>query len=173
MTEIWRDIKSYEGLYQVSNLGKVKSIERVVTNNKHGGVRVVKETILHPTDNGHGYKIIGLRKDGHRKNFYIHRLVATAFIPNPTQAKYINHIDYNRENNKINNLEWCTQRENINHSRENMRKPKSCCRPSNTGHKYVYFRNGTYRVCTPRNTERRFKTLEQALEFKEVVLNGR
>lgn len=157
----------------MSNLGRVKSLKRVVTNNKHGGIRVIKEKILKPNDNGHGYKIISLRKPKHRKNFYIHRLVATAFIPNPTQARYINHIDYNRENNKIDNLEWCTQKENINHSIKNMQKPKSRCRPSNTGHKYVYFRNGTYRVCIPHNTERYFKALEQALEFKEVVLNGR
>ena len=123
MTEIWRDIKGYEGIYQISNFGRVKSVERIATNNKHGGVRIIKEKILTPNDNGNGYKIVCLRKPKQRKNFYMHRLVATAFIPNPKNLRYVNHKDYNKSNNNVTNLEWCTQKENIQHSIEHMRKP--------------------------------------------------
>lgn len=72
MTEIWKDIKGYEGLYQISNFGRVKSLARYVVNNKNGGKRLMEETLLYPSDNGNGYKIIGLRKSKVRKNHYIH-----------------------------------------------------------------------------------------------------
>lgn len=172
MKEIWKDIKGYEGLYQVSNFGRIKSLERVAKSNKFGGVRTIKEAILHPTDNGNGYKIVGLRKAGRRKNCYIHRLVALAFIPNPNNLKYINHIDYDRENNKVSNLEWCTQKENVNYSRERMSKPRKVAY-SKTGHKYIYLRNGKYRVCIPHKSERRFNSLDKALEYKGAIMNER
>lgn len=173
LMESWKDIQGYEGLYQVSNLGRIKSLERVVANNKNGGVRTVEEKILTPTDNGNGYKLVGLNKNRHRKNHYVHRLVAVAFVSNPTQAEYVNHIDYNRENNKANNLEWCTQKENIQHSIEHLRKPHRTSRQTNTGHKYIYLRNDKYRVCVPNKKERRFNTLEKALDYRGVFFDGR
>lgn len=171
MPEIWKDVKGYEGLYQISNFGKVKSLERSV---KFGhSKRIVEETLLHPTDNGNGYKIVGLRKNGKRKNFYIHRLIAEAFIPNPLNLKYINHIDFNRSNNSVGNLEWCTQKDNVNCSRERMRKPHKSSATTSTGHKYIYLRNGRYRVCVPRYSERCFDTIEKALEYRGDLINGR
>ena len=167
--EIWKDIQGYEGIYQVSNLGRIKSLERIVTNNKHGGVRIVEEKILTPTDNGNGYKIIGLQKPKQRKNFYIHRLVATAFIPNPKNFGYVNHKDYNKSNNNVSNLEWCTQKENVNYSVERMRKPRRVTK-SSTGYKYVYLRKGKYRVCVHHKNEKCFDTLEKALSYRNEFL---
>lgn len=172
MKEVWKDVQGYEGLYQVSNLGRIKSLKRLVRSNKFGAERLLKERILHSTDNGNGYKIIGLRISGKRNNFYIHRLVATAFIENPHNFGYVNHIDHNTYNNTSNNLEWCTQKHNINHSRYRMMKPKKATY-SNTGIKYIYSRNGKYRVCVPNNPERTFKTLEAAKEYRGVIMNER
>lgn len=107
MKEIWKDIKGYEGKYQVSNLGNVKSLERFDKYNRY-----VKEKILIPRKHTGGYLRVGLS----RKDFYIHRLVAEAFIPNLKNKKYINHIDGDKTNNNINNLEWCTANENMQHA---------------------------------------------------------
>lgn len=103
MQEIWKDIKGYKGLYQVSNFGKIKRINP-------------KMKILKETDNGNGYKIVGLCKNNKRKNYYVHRLVAEAFIPNLNNFKEINHIDNNKSNNIVNNLEWCTRNYNVKYS---------------------------------------------------------
>lgn len=112
MEEIWVDIKSYEGLYQVSNLGRVRSLERMVRN---GGdtVRVVKEKILKPWSDKNGYLHVTLcDKSTNKKKFKIHRLVATMFIPNPNNLPQVNHKDEDKQNNKFDNLEWCTNRYN-------------------------------------------------------------
>lgn len=98
MTEIFKDIKDYEGLYQISNLGTIKSLY----NYKRDGNNILKPQIKR------GYYQIGLRKDNKRKWFSVHRLVAETFIDNPNNYKYVNHKDENKLNNNINNLEWCT-----------------------------------------------------------------
>lgn len=170
--EVWKDIAGYEGLYQVSNLGRVKGLDRVVVNNKYGGNRLIKEAVIQATDTGNGYKIVGLRNEGKRKNFYVHRLVAAAFVPNPNQLTYINHIDYDRGNNTASNLEWVTQKDNVRYSSDRMKKPRAVTR-SATGHKYIYLRGGRYRVCLPHQSERSFTNLPDALAYKGVVLDGR
>lgn len=111
MEEIWKDIKEYEDLYQVSNLGRVKSI--LFRNNK---AFIKKEKILTPTDNGKGYLIVGLCKNGLRKKQYVHRLVAQAFLDNKENYKEVNHKDCNTQNNSVDNLEWCTRSYNVKHS---------------------------------------------------------
>lgn len=88
MVEFWKDINDYEGLYQVSNLGRVKSLTRIL---KDG--RKWEEKIIKPGNNGHGYLQVNLHKNGKQKNFFIHRLVAEAFIPNPDNLPYVNHKD--------------------------------------------------------------------------------
>ena len=103
MQEIWKDIKDYEGLYQVSNLGRVKRIKN-------------KIHILKTIDDGKGYKKARLCKNGILKSYRIHRLVAEAFIPNPFNYSEVNHKDFNRSNNLINNLEWCNKEYNMKHS---------------------------------------------------------
>ena len=113
--EIWKPIKGYEGFYEVSNFGRVKSLERKVKANFHfGNTRTYKERIL-KSGNVKGYQQVTLR-NGISKHEFIHRLVAEAFVPNPKGYKTINHIDGNKKNNCADNLEWCTQKENVRHA---------------------------------------------------------
>ena len=97
--EIWEDIPDYEGLYKISNYGRIKSLH----NYKRNGTDILK-----PRINKHGYLHIGLRKNKQRKWICLHRLIAKTFIPNPNNLPCINHKDENKLNNSINNLEWCT-----------------------------------------------------------------
>ena len=113
MKEIWKDIEGYEGLYQISNLGNVKSLHRIA--NIPNGHRKVKERILKQTEN-RGYRAVIISKEKTRKEFSAHRLVAFHFIPNPENKPEVNHIDGNKSNNKVENLEWVTPSENIRHS---------------------------------------------------------
>ena len=102
--EIWKDVVGYEGLYQVSNMGRVKSLN-------YG-----RERILKASDNGSGYLYVALCKKGKYKNFLVHRLVAMVFISNPENKPCIDHIDTNKRNNKVENLRWVTHEENMNNS---------------------------------------------------------
>lgn len=116
MEEIWRDIKDYEGLYQVSNMGRVKSLGRW-SNRQKNGVSFpyfIKEKILKNRKIKGGYYIVGLCKDKISKDYRVNRLVAEAFIPNPDNKPFVDHIDTNPLNNFYNNLRWVTQKENIN-----------------------------------------------------------
>lgn len=115
--EIWKPIKGYEGIYEVSNLGRIKSLERKVhADFKFGKTRTYKERILKPGI-VNGYQQVKLR-DNSNKIVYVHRLVAETFINNPNNYKTINHIDGNKQNNCVDNLEWCTQKENVRHALE-------------------------------------------------------
>ena len=105
MNEIWRDIKDYEGLYQVSNLGRVRSLERVVIF-KDGRSKVVKEKIVKPRQTKHKYLQVCLYKNGKGLNHYIHRLVAEAFIPNPHNHPTVDHKNRIRTDNRVENLRW-------------------------------------------------------------------
>lgn len=102
MKEIWKDIKSYKGKYQVSNLGNVYSFK---TNR-----------ILKPAVNRHGYKLVGLCKNGKLKSCKPHRLVAESFLPNKDKTLQVNHIDGVKTNNRLDNLEWVTRSENVSHA---------------------------------------------------------
>lgn len=116
--EIWKDIENYEGLYQVSNFGRVKSL-------KNGRWGTGKERILKATDDGWGYLQINLCKNRKRENFKVHRLVAESFIENPNNLPEVNHIDENKTNNRVENLEWCTNAYNINYGTRNQRIAKA------------------------------------------------
>ena len=125
MKEIWKDIAGYEGYYQVSNLGRVKSIERLIAYTNSKGVvshfPVEEKIIAQRTDKG-GYQRASLKKDKVRKLCLVHRLVAQAFIENPDNLPLVNHKDENRGNNNAMNLEWCTSKYNHNYgnARERM-----------------------------------------------------
>ena len=108
MEEIWKPVKDYENLYEVSNLGRVKSI---------GTYNTCKRGILNPMTNPDGYYHVVLYDNGRRKDVGIHRLVAIAFIPNPNGYKYVNHKDENVKNNCVENLEWCTNSYNLLYSK--------------------------------------------------------
>ena len=103
MTEIWENIEGYEGQYQISNYGRVKSF-------KNGKEQIIKGNI-----NQKGYCIVDLYKNKEKKHFQVHRLVAKAFIPNPNNYPIVNHKDENPSNNRVDNLEWCTPKYNSNY----------------------------------------------------------
>lgn len=111
--EIWRDITSFEGYYQVSNLGRVQSLERIIQR-RDGTSQIVRSRILKPFETGIPPYYLGvhLRKDGVRTTFKIHRLVAEAFLPNPNGFEVVDHIDCNTHNNAATNLRWCTYKDN-------------------------------------------------------------
>ena len=117
--EIWKDIKGYEGLYQVSNEGRVKALSRVVKS-RWGTPKPLKEKEIREIVDSLGYSRLSLSKDGKVKAHKIHRLVAEAFL---VGEGHINHIDGNKQNNHVSNLEFCTQRENNIHAQETGLKP--------------------------------------------------
>jgi len=107
MKEIWKEVKDYEGLYWVSNIGRVKS----------------KRKVLKPTKGE--YLKVGLSKNGIQRTYTIHRLVAQAFIPNKHNYKCVNHKDENKHNNNLTNLEWCSNLYNINYGKRNEKVSKN------------------------------------------------
>lgn len=115
LIEEWRDVVGFEGLYQVSNLGRVKGLDRLVdTNINNVNRRIHKGKLLKPQFNNKGYKRVNLCKNGNKNQAFVHRLVAEAFIPNPNNYPVVNHKDENPKNNCVENLEWCTQKYNMN-----------------------------------------------------------
>lgn len=122
--EIWKDIEGFEGMYQVSNMGNVKSLKRTIWNSGKGCYRTVHERILKANKNNDGYLQVQLHQDGKRERYLVHRLVATAFLPNPDNLPQVNHIDENKENNCMDNLEWVTCKENANHGTRNKKISK-------------------------------------------------
>lgn len=115
MKEKWKDIKDFEGLYQVSNYGRVKSLSRKIKTIK-GYTITIKGRILKPTIDNTDYYAVSLWKQNIKVRPHIHRLVAEAFIPNLENKPQVNHIDGDKLNNNVRNLEWCTQQENNIHA---------------------------------------------------------
>lgn len=127
--EQWKDIEGYEGIYQVSNKGRVKTlphVSRCKGYNLHNKIvpdfnKKVLENITNGYTTKFGYKQIRLCKDGIKTRFYIHRLVAKAFIDNPNNYEFVNHKDENKSNNTVENLEWCTKSYNCLYSNNHMK----------------------------------------------------
>lgn len=126
MQEEWRDIKDYKGLYQVSNLGRVKRMFGFTSNGRRWNSKILQQAFYQ--SNNSGYYNVFLCKNGKTKRYLVHRLVAQAFIPNPDNLPQINHKDENTKNNCVDNLEWCTCQYNVsygslpNKQAENIRK---------------------------------------------------
>lgn len=132
--EIWKDIQGFEGKYQVSNLGRIKTVKHI----KHTwikekeewiieGIRKKEEWVLDekiedvdkirkPVKTKLGYMRVGLKSNNKSRDYLVHRLVAQTFIPNPKNKRYVNHKNGNKEDNRVDNLEWCTHKENMQHA---------------------------------------------------------
>lgn len=116
--EVWKPVKGYEGIYEVSNIGRVKSCERIVTRSNGRKINF-PEKIMKPSINHKGYEVIDLRKNGKRECGFVHRLVGKAFIKNPDNKKQINHKNGVKRDNNVDNLEWVTNKENVIHAYKN------------------------------------------------------
>ena len=154
--EKWKCVKGFEDYYKVSSLGNVISI------------RTGK--ILKGRRCPNGYTQVHLYNEYEDAILYLHRIVAEAFIPNPDKKRCVNHIDYNRSNNSVENLEWVTHKENVQHSIEHLRVPKKITH-SNTGERYITYQDKRkqFRVVI-KQKEKIFRTLEDAIEYRDTRL---
>lgn len=113
-SEIWKEIKGYEGIYEISSYGNIRSIDRYIYY-KNGRKQFYKGCLLSPVIGKRGYVIANLNKNNKGNKVPIHRLVAKAFIPNPNNLSEVNHKDEDKTNNKVENLEWCDRKYNMNY----------------------------------------------------------
>lgn len=119
----YRKIKEYDN-YLIGSNGTIKQLYYKIIDSCNR-THEYPEKLMSISDNGKGYKVVGLTKNGVTKKFYVHRLVAEAFVPNPNNYYYVNHIDRDTSNNNYNNLEWCTVKQNVNHSIINIRNAQN------------------------------------------------
>ena len=146
--ELWKDVVGYEGLYEVSNLGRVKSLRRNI---------IMKQKKVK------GYNMLTLTKVGKRKGETVSRLVGHAFIPNPENKPQINHIDENKQNNHVDNLEWVTAKENANHGTRPDRLRKISIK--NKSHKHLFKNEGLRKL----NESRKVPVRQIDVETGEVM----
>jgi len=167
--EAWKDIHGFEGYYQVSNTGKIKSLKRTVSNTgNYIGKITYKERLLKQTINRYGYHVVTLQKDGKRHFSIVHRLVANAFIENKESLREVNHIDRNKSNNNASNLEWCSRKQNVQHYYESIQtsskyKGVSYCKGRNKWSAYLNFEGN-------RISLGRFNTEEEAKQFRNKFI---
>lgn len=128
-TEIWKPVIGYEGLYEVSSMGRIRSLDRITSyinrtqeGKEYTTTHTHKGKLMKQHNNHFGYKVIALCINGKYRTCMVHRLVAQVFIPNPNNLPQVNHKDENKQNNCIDNLEWCTQQYNINYGSGNIRR---------------------------------------------------
>ena len=155
----WKLIEGFDGIYSVSNYGDVK-------NNRTG-------KLMKPRKNEKGYLHIGLTTNGKQKNMRVHRLVAQAFIPNPENKPQVNHIDFDKENNCVNNLEWVTNKENTQYSICNRIFPGQQKKRNNkTGERNISHYNGFYvvRIYGKKYVSKSFKNIDDAKQWRDLRL---
>lgn len=151
-TEIWRDVVEYNSIYQVSNMGRVRSIDRWVSQSKNNSEysRKMRGRIIKSRHQNSGYLVVWLSKNGKSSAKTVHRLVATAFINNPLAFRCVNHKDGNKENNCPENLEWCSHSLNLLHAYKTLKQ----------------IRSGTTVICVDLNIS--FKTIKDAGEKLKI-----
>ena len=176
--EEWADIKGYEGWYQVSNMGRVRSVDHYVKsptrNPEIVKMRIVKGKLLKPEIKANGYLYVSLWKEGIKKAYTVHRLVAEAFVDNPLAKPFVNHKDYNRQNASAENLEWVTANENMQYSSCNLSTShigKSSF-PNKTGEMYISQTPcGHYRLQIDRlGIRKTYNTIKHAVEARKVII---
>lgn len=170
--EIWKTIEECP-LLEVSNYGNVRKKEysREVNTRYNGKtIRHDKEKMLKPTDNGNGYLIVSYRDGGRRKNYYVHRLVASAFLPGYEEGMVVDHINHDKADNRAENLEWVSQKENVNRSVHLMRKPRKRYKQSNTGEKYISYTRCKGVMRYKVRNAKQFRTLEEAIQYRNEVM---
>jgi hypothetical protein len=155
--EVWKDIENFEGIYQISNFGRVKSLDRVIDT--RNGKSTIKGVIVNPC--GKPYLFVYLSKNNKSKYHAIHRLVAQAFIPNLENKPQVNHIDGDKTNNVVSNLEWVTQSENMLHAyRIGLEKPRA---GSSNGWSKVKMK-----IIMPNGEEMLFNSVTECAEFAGI-----
>lgn len=150
MNEIWKDVVGYEGRYQVSNIGRVKSLARVVIR-RNNVPQHRTERIMNPATDGKGYKRISLSKNAKDSTKKVHRLVAEAFIPNPKNLPQVNHKNCIKYDNRVENLEWCDNSHNQKHA----------------------FKHGLNYARKGENANRALLTNKQVCEIKKLLSTGK
>lgn len=148
--EEWRDIKNFEGIYQVSNLGRIKSMTRVITYS-NGVKHLTKGKVIKPILDTYGYYRITLYKNGKAYQRLWHRVVAEAFVPNPNNFSEINHKNEVRTDNRVENLEWCTKGYNNNYGNHNSNLSLSK-------------RKSIYQIDDSNNVIKKWNSINEALE---------
>lgn len=169
MDEVWKRIEYGNGNYYVSNFGNVKNDALMLG---FEGCRKRFSRTMKPWDNGNGYQVVSLRFDGKYKNFYIHRLVAEYFLGGIPKGYEVNHIDYNKKNNNVLNLEICTRQQNIDHSVIHMHTPKN--HKQKSGYKFIYKRKNRWEVAVQKDGHYgyigTFKELNDAVRVRDRAL---
>lgn len=175
MNEVWKPIEGFGGAYEVSTLGRVRS-HKVNNSYISNNWDVSVEKILAPQLMYNGYLYVDLCKNGKRVRKNIHRLVAETFLPAVSGKEFINHIDENKQNNCLDNLEWCTCAENSRHSAHKLRGKIRFYKRSNTGEHHISKRkDGYYSVTVKINGESHvkiIKTLENAIAYRDSLIGN-
>ena len=168
--EIWKDIQGYEGMYQVSSHGRVRSLDRVVVRPNGNGDYFAKGKIICTVLTKWGYNEVHLHKNNKTKIYKVHRLVAQAFIKNPNNLPCVNHIDENKTNNNVNNLEWCTYKYNNNYgTKKNRQGEKNKNENNPNSHKILCVNTGEIFECVKFAAEK-YNISRQTISH---CLNGR
>jgi len=170
MKEIWCDIKGYEGMYQISNLGHVRSLDRWEWNGINFWHR--KGQLMKTYEKENGYWFVTLRKNNKPKCFYVHRLVAQAFIPNPKELPEINHKSEVKSENFVENLEWISCKDNNNYGTKNERmktnkswinKHKKALKNAHKAHEKAVY------IIYPNGTDELFESMKKASEAVDIL----
>ena len=139
MIETWKDAVGYEGIYEISSLGSLRTKEGKITRTNRHGERHWKQRILKLKSDRNGYKRVSLWIDGKNQDWLVHRLVAIAFLPNPNKYPMVNHKDGNTSNNNYENLEWCDSNHNVNHAFDNGLMPATKTKLTNEdGDEFIF-----------------------------------